>query len=136
MVIRIDRWPRRAAIASRLMPRLKLGEACVAQLVAGRPVQPGTAPGPFQDLIQPGRRQRLAATGALQHHEHLPGRSRCGPFGLQVGLRTALVISARDPSAAQAPSAGAPGDRSAPASQPFNPATTGPVTCGRTSKAR
>ena len=92
------------------MPRLKLGEACVAQLVAGRPVQPGTAPGPFQDLIQPGRRQRLAATGALQHHEHLPGRSRCGPFGLQVGLRTALVISARDPSAAQAPSAGAPGD--------------------------
>ena len=61
------------------------GETGVAQLVAGCPLQPGTAPGPVEDLIQPGRRQRLAAAGAFQHHEHLPGRGRCGPFGFQVG---------------------------------------------------
>ena len=57
----------------------------MAQLVAGRVGQPGAAPCPVKDLIQPGRRQRLAAAGTFQHHEHLPGRGHCGPFGFQVG---------------------------------------------------
>ena len=36
------------------------GQAGVPQLVAGRVLQPGPAPGAVQDLVEPARRQRLA----------------------------------------------------------------------------
>ena len=35
--------------------------------------QPGAAPGPSQDLLQPGRRQRRSALRALQHEKHRLG---------------------------------------------------------------
>ena len=46
------------------------GETGVAQLVARRMGQPGTAAGAGKDLIDSGRRQRMSAAGTLEDHEH------------------------------------------------------------------
>ena len=48
-----------------------------------RPLQPGPRPGTVEDLVQTRRRQRRAAPGSLQHHEH-PIGPRQRPLLIQV----------------------------------------------------
>ena len=74
-------------MASRDMPRLKLGEARVAELMACQPSDPGPPAGAVDDLVQPGGRQRLTPPRALQHHEHPVGGRRPGPLCLVVAGR-------------------------------------------------
>ncbi len=45
-------------------------EAGVAELVAGESRQPGPGAGAGDDLVHPGRGQRLTAARSLQHDEH------------------------------------------------------------------
>jgi hypothetical protein len=71
---------------------LEPGQAGVSQLVAGRMRQPGAAPGPGQDLVEPLRRQRVAAVRAHEHHEHPVGLGIRGSLGLQA----ATAVKNRD----------------------------------------
>jgi hypothetical protein len=47
---------------------------------------PGPATSAVEDLVEPGRGQRLPATRALQHHEHLLGGRVGRPFAVEVVL--------------------------------------------------
>jgi hypothetical protein len=63
------------------------GQAGVAQLMAGRLGQPGPGSGAVENLVQAGRRQRLAPPRALQHHEQAVGAGVGRPFDVQIGRR-------------------------------------------------
>jgi len=57
----------------------------MAELVAGQVLDPGPSPGPVDDLIQPGGRERLAPPWALQHDEDPVGAAGSWTFGVVVG---------------------------------------------------
>jgi hypothetical protein len=48
-------------------------------------VQTGPSPGPIDDLVQAGGRERLTPPGALQHDEDPVGAAGSGTLGVVVG---------------------------------------------------
>ena len=67
-------------------PRLtEPGEAGVTELVARQVLQAGPSPGPVDDLVQAGGRERLAPPWPLQHDEDPVGAAGSWAFGVVVG---------------------------------------------------
>src|SRR5712691_9412773 len=106
----MDLWPRRAAMASRLMPRLKLSCRSMPELVRRYVPEPGSGRGPADGGIDAGLGDRPAVVGehqlsglAVSLGEPLaeqvldPGVQRDIPVGVQLADRDVEPFAVADP---------------------------------------